>query len=113
MDENLNNNGNVQNPVPEKNDYPAQEHQTGAAPPIPPVANNSQQAIPGYQSQPNVTYQQPINQGYQQQPNVTYQQVGTVTGNAVAEKFNKKYLPIIIGAAAVAFIAFFCIAKTT
>ena len=126
MDENLNNNGNVQIPVPEKNDYPAQEQQTSAAPPIPPVANNSQQAIPGYQSQPNVTYQQPINQGYQQQPNaayqqpinqgyqqqpnVTYQQVGTVPGNAVAAKFNKKYLPIIIGAAAVAFIAFICIA---
>ena len=126
MDENLNNNVNVQIPVPEKNDYPAQEQQTSAAPPIPPVANNSQQAIPGYQSQPNVTYQQPINQGYQQQPNaayqqpinqgyqqqpnVTYQQVGTVPGNAVAAKFNKKYLPIIIGAAAVAFIAFICIA---
>ena len=32
MDENLNNNGNVQIPVPEKNDYPAQEQQTSAAP---------------------------------------------------------------------------------
>ena len=63
MDENLNNNGNVQIPVPEKNDYPAQEQQTSAAPPIPPVANNSQQAIPGYKSKTNVTYQKTINQG--------------------------------------------------
>ncbi len=157
MDENLNNNGNVQIPVPEKNDYPTQEQQTGAAPQTPPVVNNSQQVIPGYQQQPNqpyqppvnqgyqqqpnvayqqpvnqgyqqqpnvayqqpvnqgyqqqpnVAYQQPVNQGYQQQPNVTYQQVGTAPVNAVAAKANKKYLPIIIGAAAVAFIAFICI----
>ena len=140
MDENLNN-GNVQIPVPKKNDYPTQEQQTGAAPQTPPVVNNSQQVIPGYQQQPNqpyqqpvnqgyqqqsnvayqqpvnqgyqqqpnVAYQQPVNQGYQQQPNVTYQQVGTAPGNAVAAKANKKYLPIIIGAAAVAFIAFICI----
>lgn len=125
MDENLNNNGNVQIPVPEKNDYPTQKQETGVAPQTPPVVNNSQQVIPGYQQQPNqpyqqpvnqgyqqqpnVAYQQPVNQGYQQQPNVTYQQVGTAPGNAVAAKANKKYLPIIIGAAAVAFIAFICI----
>lgn len=141
MDENLNNNGNVQIPVPEKNDYPPQEQNAGVAPQTPPVGNNAQpvnqgyqqqpnqpyhqpvnqgyQQQPnqpyqqpvnqGYQQQPNQPYQQPVNQGYQQQPNLTYQQVGTVPGNTVP-KMNKKSLPIIIGAAAVAFIAFICIA---
>lgn len=124
MDENLNHSGNVQIPAPPKNDYPTQEQQTGVASQTPPVANNPQQAMPEYQQQPNVTYQQPVNQGYQQpnaayqqpinqgfqqQPNVSYQQVGTIPGNAVTTKSTKKYLPVIIGAAAAAFIAFICI----
>ncbi len=159
MDENLNNNGNVQIPIPENNDSVAQDLQatvTAQTMPIsdvaPTAAPEQPQTVPGYQQPQQFTapqgypqqpqqpaasqgyqqqpyqqaapqgyqqqpYQQAAPQGYQQQPyqqatpqgyqqqGFTYQQVGVVPANATP-KANKKMLPIIIGAAAAAFVAF-------